>query len=117
MVTELKEIKMTKPKKIPISTAKQISKDFNYPEIVIFAYDPVSGKQHITTYGKNKEMCKDAAKAAEYLKKALHWNIQPEKEFTPLPDVKVDEQGRFIKAKPLENDIAQFIQDNIHKIL
>lgn len=62
------------PKRIPISSAKRISLESNYPEIVIFAYDPVSGMQHVTTYGKTVAMCKDAAKAGDYLKKALGWN-------------------------------------------
>jgi hypothetical protein len=63
-------------KRIPISAAKEISADYDFPEVVIFAYDPVSGNQHVTTYGRNIEQCKDAARAGNYLKKALGW---PEK--------------------------------------
>ncbi len=36
-------------KKIPISAAKRISEDYQYPEVVIFAYDPETSMQHITT--------------------------------------------------------------------
>jgi hypothetical protein len=69
-------------KRIPISAAKRISVDYNFPEVIIFAYDPVSGDQHVTTYGRTLEQCKDAAKAGNYLKKALGWpeklcNTQP----------------------------------------
>jgi hypothetical protein len=64
---------MTKPKRIPVSAAKRISQEYNFPEVVIFAYDPATGKQHITTYGANKAQCKDAAKAADFLKVALKW--------------------------------------------
>ena len=60
-------------KRIPISAAKEISKKFDFPEVVIFAYDPVSGTQHVTTYGRNIEQCKDAARAGNYLKKTLGW--------------------------------------------
>jgi len=50
-----------------------ISVNYDFPEVVIFAYDPVSGKQHMTTYGRTLAQCKDAAKAGNYLKKALGW--------------------------------------------
>lgn len=63
----------SKPKSIPISVAKKVSVDHNYPEVVIFAYDPESGMQHVTTYGKTKEQCRDAAKAGNFLKRALGW--------------------------------------------
>jgi hypothetical protein len=69
-------------KRIPIKAAKQISNDSGYPEVVIFAYDPTSGKQHVTTYGQTVEQCIEAAKAGNYLKKHLGWpedlcNAQP----------------------------------------
>jgi hypothetical protein len=60
-------------KNIPIAAAKRIANDYEYPEVVIFAYDPESGDQHVTTYGKNLAQCKDAARAGNYLKKALGW--------------------------------------------
>ena len=69
-------MKNEKNKPIAISAAKEISLKYNYPEIVIFAYDPKTGMQHVTTYGKTKEQCLDAAKAGNYLKRALGW---PEK--------------------------------------
>lgn len=73
MINLLKMEEHLSVKPIPISAAKKISKDSNYPEIVIFAYDPESGMQHVTTYGATVEQCKDAAKAGNYLKKALGW--------------------------------------------
>ncbi len=60
--------------RIPISAAKGISKQYNVPEVVIFAYDPDTGIQHVTTYGKTKDQCIDAAKAGNYLKKSLGWS-------------------------------------------
>jgi hypothetical protein len=62
-----------KNKKIPISAAKEISKKYGFPEIIIFAYDPETGMQHITTYGKTREYCVDAAKAGNHLKRYLGW--------------------------------------------
>jgi hypothetical protein len=60
-------------KEIPIEAAKNISKNFEYPEIVIFAYDPVTGYQHVTTYGETVDQSNDAARAGNFLKKALGW--------------------------------------------
>jgi len=62
-----------KNKHIPISAAKRISIECEYPEIVIFAYDPETGMQHVTTYGRTKEHCIDAARAGNHLKRALGW--------------------------------------------
>jgi hypothetical protein len=60
-------------KRIPIKAAKVISKSYDAPEVVIFGYDPTTGYQHVTTYGRNFEQCKDAARAGNYLKRALGW--------------------------------------------
>ncbi|MDD5551233.1 MAG: hypothetical protein PHS34_08240 [Candidatus Omnitrophica bacterium] len=60
-------------KDIPIKMAENISKESGYPEIVIFGYDPLTGRQHVTTYGQSKEQCKDAANAGNNLKKHLGW--------------------------------------------
>jgi hypothetical protein len=60
-------------KNIPIAAAKRIAGDYGWPEVVIFGYDPVSGDQHVTTYGKNLEQCKDAARAGNHLKRHLGW--------------------------------------------
>jgi hypothetical protein len=67
---------------IPISEAKRISQIFDAPEVVIFGYDPKTGRQHMTTYGKTLAQCEDAAKAGNFLKKALGW---PEELCTTKP--------------------------------
>lgn len=61
-------------KRIPITAAKKISIEYNCPEVVIFAYDPETGLQHITTYGKSKAQCIDAAKIGNWLKRLLGWD-------------------------------------------
>lgn len=60
-------------KNIPIKAAKEIADLYNCPEVVIFAYDPITYRQHVTTYGKTIDQCEDAAKAGNFLKKALGW--------------------------------------------
>lgn len=41
-----------KNKKIPISAAQNISRFYEFPEVIIFAFDPETGKQHVTTFGQ-----------------------------------------------------------------
>ncbi|MCK9431858.1 MAG: hypothetical protein M0R00_02745 [Candidatus Omnitrophica bacterium] len=60
-------------KEITIKMAKKISRETEYPEIIIVGYDPVSGQQHVTTYGETKAQCLDAAKAGNFIKKACGW--------------------------------------------
>jgi len=79
--------------RIPIKAARDISDKYEFPEVVIFAYDPETGKQHVTTYGKTKNNCIDAAKAGNYLKKALGWpdelcREQPRRAVAPAPSEK-----------------------------
>jgi hypothetical protein len=60
-------------KRIPIKAAKEISKAYDFPEVVIFGYDPRTGPQTVTTYGRSLDQCADAAKAGNFLKRALQW--------------------------------------------
>lgn len=60
-------------KEITIEMAKTLSRETEYPEIIIVGYDPVSGIQHVTTYGETKAQCLDAAKAGNFIKKACGW--------------------------------------------
>jgi hypothetical protein len=83
---------MKKPrsrKNIPISAAKRIAKASGYDEVVIFGYDPVTGQEHVTTYGRTLVQCKDAARAGNFLKKALGWaeaqcHAKPARDKTPI---------------------------------
>jgi hypothetical protein len=58
---------------IAIAAAKRASEESGYPVIVVFAIDPESGKQHVTTYGKTIRHCEWAAELGNNLKKALEW--------------------------------------------
>lgn len=69
---------------ITIADAKQVSEKSGYPEIVIFGYDPETGEQHITTFGKTKKQCLDAAQAGNSLKKFLGW---PKADCDAKPDL------------------------------
>lgn len=60
-------------KSIPIKAATDISKAYEAPIVIIFALDPVSGKQHITTYGDTIAHCAAAARGGNDMAKHLGW--------------------------------------------
>lgn len=62
-----------KKNNITIKSAKEISAKSGYPIIIIFGYDPDSGRQHVTTYGRTIGQCKNAAASGNYLKRYLGW--------------------------------------------
>jgi hypothetical protein len=79
IVTVGNYIKGLDMKAISIKKAKEISKETGYPQIIIFGFDPVSGKQHITTYGATIRQCKHAAQLGNMLKSALGWGFKETK--------------------------------------
>ncbi len=53
--------------RIPISKAKEISKQYNYDHVIIIAWN--SDKSWWTTYGRDKVKCKFAKEIADNLLK------------------------------------------------
>ena len=67
------------PKRIPISAARQIAKDFNCRQVILLAYDN-ERTTHIVTYGRSLEDCYQAAAGGNMLKERWGWpecNDQP----------------------------------------
>lgn len=64
---------MTKYKSIPITAARDIAKKYGKSQVIVVAWDPVHGKEHVTTYGTNKEQCRQAALGGDRIKAALNW--------------------------------------------
>jgi len=66
-------------RKIPISAAKHIAKEYGYDQVVIYArrcHDtPLPHGEHMTTYGRNREHCDVAARIGNTLKKFMGWEI------------------------------------------
>lgn len=60
-------------KNIPIAAAKRISQDCEAPIVIVFALDPVTGTQHVTTYGDTVAYCEAAARGGNILKEHLGW--------------------------------------------
>ena len=59
-------------KRIPISAAERIAKDYEYDQVIIYARkvgeNPAPHGEHLTTYGKNKAHCDVAARIGDFLK-------------------------------------------------
>ena len=64
-----------KRKRIPISAAERIAKDYGYHQVVIIARNvgDEDGGEHVTTYGVNKAHCESAAKQGDALKRFMGW--------------------------------------------
>jgi hypothetical protein len=60
-------------KRIPISFAKKIAEEFGYAQVIIHAYDDITGLQCVTTFGKSLADCDNAAKGGNAIKKLLGW--------------------------------------------
>lgn len=86
-----------KSQKIPIATAKEISK-LGYDEVIIVAANYATGMQNVTTYGKDEAACENAAKGGNFIKQHLNW-----------PKEKCNEKpARQKKREALENRVALY---------
>ena len=54
-------------KRIPISKAREISKQYNYDHVIVIAWNTEEGQSWWTTYGKDKAKCTFALNVAESL--------------------------------------------------
>jgi hypothetical protein len=73
---------MSKP--IEINKAKEIANEYNYDEVIILAIDNENRKQHVTTFGKKKSECIDAANIGNEIKRLMGW---PEKDCNAKPNL------------------------------
>ena len=64
---------MAKYKRIPITAAKKIAKDYDKQQVVIVTWDALHNKTHVTTYGTTIQACAQAALGGNLVKKALGW--------------------------------------------
>ena len=58
-------------KRIPINWAKKIAEDLGYTQVIIHGYDGETGIQHVTTFGKSLEDCKNSAEGGNAIKRLL----------------------------------------------
>ncbi len=57
--------------RIAIQEAKNISKKYKLPQVIIVAWDGT--KTHVVTYGRTLKDCEQAAQGGNFVKKALGW--------------------------------------------
>lgn len=58
---------------IPIAAGKQIAEAYGYDQVVIVARK-VGVREHVTTFGTNKEHCGVATRMGDFFKhKLMHW--------------------------------------------
>lgn len=62
-------------KEIPITAARHIAKQYEKQQVIVVAWDAVHGKTHITTYGIDKEQCRQAAMGGQKVAAALGWPL------------------------------------------
>lgn len=60
-------------KPVPISAASRIAKAYAKDQVIVVAWDGTHGKEHVTTYGRNVEQCRQAALGGDKIKRALGW--------------------------------------------
>ena len=60
-----------KKNSLPISLAKQISKEREFSEIIIIGYNAETGMKVVTTYGRTTDDSIDAARTGNKIKKML----------------------------------------------
>jgi len=60
-------------KKIPISSVKKIGIDYGYSQVIVVAWDDITGTQSVATWGKTLAQCDQAAIGGNFVKKALGW--------------------------------------------
>jgi len=59
------------PKRIPITAAKAVAKQFDLKQVILLAWD--GELTHVVTYGASAEDCDQAAQGGDKIKEALGW--------------------------------------------
>lgn len=68
---------MSTPHPIPVIEAECLAKDYGYDQVILFAFNRKKAITHTTTYGKDKALCDEAAKAANTAATVMGWYTQP----------------------------------------
>lgn len=60
-------------KRVPIKAAKDLANDYNKEQVIVVTFCPQTGYT-VTTYGKTKKLCQDAAKGGKFVMDAIGGN-------------------------------------------
>lgn len=83
-------------KRIPITDAKKIGQNHGYSQVIIVAWDDVTGTTSVCTWGSTLKQCDQAAQGGNFVKKALGW-----------PDDKCQDKPARVKNKEITSSIVQ----------
>lgn len=89
---------MPKSRRIPITAAKNIAKDYKKDQVIILAWDREVGDTWVTTYGTTQADCEQAALGGNEIKKLLGWP----KEQTEAKPARQKRKESEIRAKLIE---------------
>lgn len=59
------------PKRIPVTAAKAVAKQFDLKQVILLAWD--GERTHVVTYGDTVEDCDQAAQGGDKMKAAMGW--------------------------------------------
>ena len=85
-------------KEVPIKAAEEIAKKFEKQEVIVLSVDRPHNKVHITTYGINKDYCKNAEITGDFLAEILQLNDS--KLFTELIE---QVKEKYLKSREKAN--------------
>lgn len=99
--------------KIPIADARKIAKERGYSQVIIHAFDGITGIQHVTTYGKTEDDCINAARGGNAIKELLQWdetNAKPSRLISREKMQEVIDLLILAIDKPWGDDMANLIR-------
>ena len=75
-------------KAIPIKSAKYIAENYGYDQVIIIGRKTgENGREHVTTYGVNKEHCGVAAHIGDFLKHdVMKWPEENKSHSQEIPE-------------------------------
>lgn len=63
-------------RRIPISAAKQVARDYGYDQVIIIGRAVGDGGgEHMTTYGRSREHCDAIAAGGRALQQFMGWKV------------------------------------------
>ena len=91
-------------KRIPIKSAKQVAKDHNLKQVILFGWD--GEKTHVVTYGETIEDCDMAAQGGNEMKENWGWSEDYMSEPSRVTKLKKEIKILKERIKVLENEQA-----------